>query len=106
MKNALKFTKVGQVKIVAAYDYDAEMLLVHVVDTGVGIRHKDMDKLFKKFGKLKRTAHSNSEGIGLGLMICQKLIQLNGGTIKVRSDGNNKGSMFSFSMAMKLSKNM
>ena len=89
VKNALKFTKVGQVKIVVAYDYDANMLLVHVVDTGVGILRNDIDKLFKKFGKLKRTAHSNSEGIGLGLMICQKLVQLNGGTIKVHSDGKN-----------------
>ena len=71
MKNALKFTKSGQIKILAAYDFDARILMVHVVDSGVGISHKDIDKLFKKFGKLKRTAHINSEGIGLGLIICQ-----------------------------------
>ena len=53
-----------------AYDDDNEMLKVHVVDTGKGIREEDMEKLFKMFGKLKRTAKVNSEGIGMGLMIC------------------------------------
>ena len=42
----------------------------------------------------------NSEGIGLGLLICTKLIQMNGGTIKVHSDGVDKGSAFCFSMKM------
>ena len=102
MKNALKFTKKGQIRLLAAYDNKAEMLSVHVIDNGVGIAHKEFDKLFKKFGKLKRTALTNSEGIGLGLMICQKLVLLNGGTIKVQSKGKNKGSMFSFDMEMKM----
>ena len=41
------------------------------------------------FGKLKRTAEINSEGIGMGLMIYQQLVEQNGGTIDVRSDGVN-----------------
>ena len=41
------------------------------------------------FGKLHRTAEMNSEGIGLGLMICQQLVSLNGGTIGVSSEGEN-----------------
>jgi len=43
----------------------------------------------------------NSEGIGMGLMICQKLVSLNDGEISVRSDGEDKGSVFSFTMSMK-----
>ena len=35
-------------------------------------------------------------------MICQKLVLLNGGTIKVQSEGKNKGSVFSFDMEMKM----
>ena len=70
MKNALKFTQKGLIKIVASYDADREMPKVHVIDNGVGIRSEDMNKLFSMFGKLRRTAEMNDEGIGMGLMIC------------------------------------
>ena len=53
-----------------AFDEAEEMLKVHVVDTGKGIVTEDVDRLFKMFGKLHRTADMNHEGIGLGLMIC------------------------------------
>jgi len=52
------------------------------------------------FGKLRRTAEINSEGIGMGLMICQQLVELNGGTIQVHSDGEEQGSVFTFTMRM------
>ena len=61
-----------------------------------------MSKLFTMFGKLRRTAEINNEGIGMGLMICQKLVGLNHGAIKVHSDGVGKGSVFSFTMKMRL----
>ena len=78
VKNALKFTaKNGYVKIVPIYNQASEMLKVHVIDNGKGIRQGDMDKLFQMFGKLHRTAKMNSEGIGMGLMICSKLVELN-----------------------------
>jgi len=48
---------------------------VHVKDTGVGINDEDIPKLFSRFGKLKRTAKMNSEGIGLGLTIVVKIIE-------------------------------
>lgn len=54
------------------------------------------------FGKLQRTAEMNSEGLGMGLMICQKLVEQNDGTIEVHSDGRDMGSMFSFSMKMQM----
>ena len=59
-----------------------------------------MDKLFHMFGKLKRTAHQNSEGIGMGLMICKSLIEGNGGVIEVKSEGVDRGSSFIFTMKM------
>ena len=101
VKNALKFTKEGYIKLVAAYDDVSQLLLVHVIDNGKGIADQDMAKLFKMFGKLRRTAELNSEGLGMGLMICQKLVELNKGTISVKSDGIDKGSVFTFTMDMK-----
>ena len=70
VKNAFKFTKQGLVSLVATYDEQVELLKVHVIDTGKGIAELDISKLFKMFGKLRRTAEINSEGIGMGLMIC------------------------------------
>ena len=59
------------------------MLKVHVIDNGKGIDEQEISKLFNMFGKLRRTADMNSDGIGMGLMICQKLVELNNGTISV-----------------------
>ena len=70
VKNALKFTKSGMVKIRAYYEGEpTQMLVVDVIDTGAGIAAEDITSLFSRFGKLHRTADMNSEGIGLGLMI-------------------------------------
>ena len=103
VKNALKFTRGGYVRIIASYDVDEEMFKASVVDNGTGIKDEDKAKLFSQFGKLKRTAAMNDEGIGMGLMICRNLVQLNSGTISVRSEGVNQGSIFSFTMKMQLS---
>jgi signal transduction histidine kinase len=47
------------------------MLEVRVKDNGEGIAEEDISKLFKSFGKLKRTQRLNKQGIGLGLHICK-----------------------------------
>ena len=51
-----------------------KMLKIHVADSGSGIRREEIEKLFSMFGKLRRTADKNREGIGMGLMICKKLV--------------------------------
>ena len=74
IKNAIKFTVDGFIRIIASYDEESEFLTVHVIDTGKGIKPQEMNKLFAMFGKLKRTADINNEGIGLGLLISQNLV--------------------------------
>ena len=101
VKNAKKFTPDGKIEICAAYDYHKQCLYVHVKDTGKGIAEEDLQKLFTRFGKLQRTAQSNSEGIGLGLNIVRTIIEKSGGKINVHSDGVNKGSTFYFNIPMK-----
>ena len=80
VKNSLKFTIEGCVTIKASYRPEPEnLLIVHVVDTGVGIAEKDFPKLFTRFGKLHRTSHMNSEGIGLGLNMVKQIVESGGG---------------------------
>jgi len=100
-KNALKFTRDGIIWIFVGFDAATQTLHVHVRDSGKGIRQEEMSTLFTQFGKLRRTAEENSEGIGMGLLICQNLVRENGGTIEVHSDGEDKGSCFAFTMKMK-----
>ena len=69
MKNAKKFTRQGKIEIVASYDEEKQSLVMHVIDTGVGISAEDLPKLFTRFGKLHRTSQMNNDGIGLGLTI-------------------------------------
>ena len=59
-----------------------------------------MCKLFSLFGKLKHTSEMNSEGIGMGLMICKNLVHINGGEIYAHSNGEDEGAVFSFTMKM------
>ena len=101
VKNAMKFTLRGFIRIIASFDEASELLTLHIVDTGKGIKPDEMSKLFSMFGKLHRTAEMNSEGIGMGLMICQNLVHLNQGEITVHSEGEDKGSRFTFTMKMK-----
>lgn len=73
IRNAIKFTKQGFVAISASYFQHKSLkenyLHIQVRDTGTGIAAEDIPKLFTRFGKLKRTADLNSDGLGLGLTI-------------------------------------
>ena len=100
VKNALKFTKKGQIAIEMSYDSIEGVLHGSVRDTGRGIAPEDMPKLFSRFGKLARTADVNNEGIGLGLTIVKSIVQQHDGEVNVESPGVNKGSTFSFWMKM------
>ena len=69
VKNAIKFTRKGLILIRVFFIFEESKLCIIVQDTGVGIQKSDINHVFTRFGKLHRTAHMNSEGIGLGLTI-------------------------------------
>ena len=75
----MKFTTKGSIKIKASYNPIEEMLILHLKDTGTGIAEEDINKLFKRFGKLSRTAEMNQEGIGLGLTIVKQVVEQSNG---------------------------
>ena len=69
-------------------------------DTGAGIAHDEISKLFNQFGKLQRTAKINKDGIGLGLTIVKQIVEKSDGKVGVASDGIGLGSTFYFTMKL------
>jgi len=81
LRNALKFTNNGVIKVKIFYEKSESRISVWVVDTGKGIKKRDQEGIFDMFGKKERTAKQNSEGLGLGLTICKLLVEQYNGEI-------------------------
>jgi PAS domain S-box-containing protein len=71
-----------------------EMIQTTVIDGGSGLREADMDRIFEAFFR-SSSAHAKTYGIGLGLTVCRRLVELHGGTIEARNI-KPTGSAFSF----------
>jgi signal transduction histidine kinase len=102
VKNAIKFTEKGTVKINAKLA--GNNIQVDVVDTGMGIRKEDMQRLFTKFFQGQDITTRKTRGTGLGLAISKEIIEKHKGKIWAESKGLGKGSTFSFSLPVKGSK--
>ncbi|MCK4826787.1 PAS domain S-box protein [bacterium] len=94
VSNAIKCTEEGSITIRAQQDND--QIMVSVKDTGMGIAPENVSKLFQKFSQLDEVETRRVEGTGLGLYICKGIVEKQGGRIWVESEGEGKGSTFSF----------
>lgn len=70
-------------------------VLVSVEDTGIGIPDNELEKIFRKFYRVKEGAKVNTQGTGLGLTIARSIVEAHGGFIWAEN-ANGKGSRFSF----------
>jgi len=94
--NAIKYSESGEIIVSAVSRY--RVVEVAVKDTGVGISTPKghYDKLFDRFFQEK----SRSDGAGVGLAICKKIIEAHGGRIWAESEGKGKGSTFKFNLPL------
>jgi signal transduction histidine kinase len=101
LDNAVKFTHHGKVEVVAERQLDgsSDDLVVHVVDTGIGIASDQITSLFEKFSVADDSSTSKYGGTGLGLALSQKLCKLMGGEIIVESEVG-KGSRFTIRLPL------
>jgi signal transduction histidine kinase/ActR/RegA family two-component response regulator len=84
--NAIKFTERGEVRVVVqALPGDCPQMFIDVVDTGIGLSEEQIDRLFAPFTQADSSMARRYGGTGLGLAISQRLAQLLGGKISVRS---------------------
>lgn len=97
--NSLKFTpKNGSITI--SFSQKDGFVETKVKDTGSGISSENMPRLFQKFGMLPESyvANKTASGTGLGLYICRSIIEIHKGKIWATSEGEGKGSEFSFTL--------
>ena len=102
--NAVKFTQKGYVRLHVGFECKNKengILKVDVEDTGIGIKDKDIAKMFESFTQLDSKRNRNVEGNGLGLAISKQLLDLMDGTIHVDSE-YGVGSTFSFTIPQKI----
>lgn len=101
LTNAIKYTNEGSVTFSISgkkVDYSHVLLTVHVVDTGIGIKDKDIPKLFTAFQRIEEERNRTIEGTGLGLNIVQSLLTLMDSRLEVVSI-YGEGSDFYFSVS-------
>ena len=102
--NALKFTPAGGHVTLSAHRNDilpnnpeVEWIEIKVTDTGVGISQEDIDKLFKIDAHHTTTGTAKETGTGLGLILCQEMVEKNGGRIWVESE-EGQGTTVKFTL--------
>ena len=97
VSNAVKFTTHGEIRLTARVDH--ERVMVAVSDTGLGIPLHEQGVIFDEFRQSERTTARGYGGLGLGLAICRRLVELHGGEVGVYSSGKEgEGSKFFFSL--------
>lgn len=95
VSNAFRFTAQGEVRLqVVAGESE---ITVSVSDTGIGVPVEEQEAIFDEFRQSERTTARGYGGLGLGLAISRRLVEMHGGTIGVRSSGEEgEGATFYF----------
>ncbi|MFX1352802.1 MAG: PAS domain S-box protein [Promethearchaeota archaeon] len=104
LSNAIKYTPNGG-EITVKVEKLNKFAQISVKDTGIGLRKDEMEKLFKKFSKIRKSFGNNLEryedGTGLGLHIAKEIVELHDGKIWVESGGKSKGTTFFVNLPLK-----
>jgi signal transduction histidine kinase/CheY-like chemotaxis protein len=105
VNNAVKFSTHGFVALRVIREHDDSVDLVQlrfkVEDTGIGMNPEQLSRIFQPFTQADNTITRRYGGTGLGLTICQRLVELMGGEIQVRSEVGS-GSTFEFGIPMRI----
>lgn len=103
--NAIKFTRVGGVKVVCWISQDeAQCFNLDVIDSGIGIAEEKHEKIFKAFSQADHSTPQQFGGTGLGLTISRSIVHLLGGSLELKSIPD-QGSLFRIKLPLRLRTN-
>ena len=97
LNNAAKYTPSGG-RISVAVDFEDGRARVRVADNGLGIDPTQQADIFEMFMQVDRSLERERAGLGVGLSLARRLVELHGGSITVASDGLGRGSTFSVAL--------
>ena len=93
LNNAAKYTpEGGDISLTA--EREGNEIVVGIQDTGVGIPAEVLPHVFDMFTQADRSLDRAQGGLGIGLTLARKIVQVHGGAVQAYSDGANKGSKF------------
>jgi PAS domain S-box-containing protein len=93
LHNASKYTPDGGSIRIAAHVVD-DSVEIEVSDDGIGIASSDLERIFEPFTQLEPAAVRASGGLGIGLALVRRLVELHGGSVAVFSEGLGRGARF------------
>jgi PAS domain S-box-containing protein len=93
LNNAVKYTNRGGRVSLSARAQGHEVV-IEVADTGIGIEPRLMPKIFDMFMQLERSSDRAQSGLGIGLTLAKRLVELHQGHIEAHSEGPGRGTRF------------
>jgi signal transduction histidine kinase/DNA-binding response OmpR family regulator len=93
LNNAAKYTEEGG-RIELDVTHEAGEVVFRVCDNGIGITPEMLPRIFDLFTQVDRSLDRSQGGLGIGLTLVRQLVEMHGGTVRVHSEGANRGSVF------------
>jgi signal transduction histidine kinase len=97
--NAAKFTDAGGSIWISA-EAAGEQATVRVRDTGPGLEASELNNVFDLYYQLERTVDRSARGLGIGLSLVRRLVEMHGGRVEAFSEGRGRGSEFVFHLPL------
>jgi PAS domain S-box-containing protein len=93
INNSCRYTRPGG-NIWVSAERSGDEVIVTVKDNGVGIPSDQLASIFDMFTQVKQTSERTQGGLGIGLTLAKRLVEMHGGSVEARSEGQGKGSEF------------
>jgi CheY-like chemotaxis protein len=93
INNAAKYTNPGG-RIAVAVERHGDQASISVSDNGMGIAPQMLERVFEMFAQIDNSLERSQGGLGIGLTIVRRLVEMHGGTVEARSAGRDQGSEF------------
>jgi signal transduction histidine kinase len=93
LNNAAKFTPQGG-RVSLRAERDNSSVVVTITDSGIGIPAQQLGEIFNMFSQVDRSLEREHAGLGVGLTLARRLVEMHGGSIEAYSDGPGQGSRF------------